>query len=413
MSNGGRAGLIRENLVIAGDALRAHRLRSGLIILSVTIGVASLMSMVSILLGLRDSITRNINSSEQTTLQISKYDLVIGGRDESVLRRKEIREDDAEAIREHCRSLRYVAYTVVHMPVTLSYRDQKSRMVYIMGSQPSILYLQNLDLAEGRMFTEEELHQCAKVVVLSHSTRRDLFANVDPIGKKVRIEGCEFTVVGTFAEPKNLFGGGGSVAVLPSTAYEITVGHETDSRSISAAVRPDLSVEAARDEVIQVMRSRRKLKADQDNDFAVTTSAEGLAFISEITSPIAWTLGVIASISLLVGGIGVVNMMLVSVVERTGEIGIRKAVGARRRDIRRQFLIEAGLLTGIGGIIGIALGLATDLVVSLLTGLPFSLSPPTIGLAVLFSICIGMFFGFYPAHRASRMNPVNAIGYAK
>jgi putative ABC transport system permease protein len=145
----------------------------------------------------------------------------------------------------------------------------------------------------------------------------------------------------------------------------------------------------------------------------VITAEEGLAFISEITSPIAWVLGAIASVSLLVGGIGVVNMMLVSVTERTGEIGIRKAVGARRRDIRRQFLTEAGLLTGIGGIIGIVMGLLTDLVVSLLTGLPFSFSPVFIMLAVVFSVGLGMFFGFYPAHRAAKLNPVNAIGYAK
>jgi putative ABC transport system permease protein len=169
----------------------------------------------------------------------------------------------------------------------------------------------------------------------------------------------------------------------------------------------------ARDEIIQVMRTRRKLKANQDNDFAVATVAEGLAFIAEITSPIAWTLGAIASVSLLVGGIGITNMMLVSVVERTGEIGIRKAVGARRRDIRRQFLVEAALLTGIGGTIGIVLGLVVDLVVSLLTGLPFSSSPTYLGLAVMFSVGIGMFFGYYPAHRASRLEPVSAIGYAR
>jgi putative ABC transport system permease protein len=153
--------------------------------------------------------------------------------------------------------------------------------------------------------------------------------------------------------------------------------------------------------------------ANQDNDFAVTTADAALQFINEVTDPIAIVLSAISSIALLVGGIGVMNMMLVSVTERTGEIGIRKAVGARRQDILWQFLIEAGVLTGFGGIVGVALGLSAAFGVSLMTGLPFSLSPTYITLGVAFSVVIGMFFGLYPAHRAARLQPVNAIGYAK
>ncbi len=413
MNNRRAAGLIGENLWMAIEVLRAHRLRSGLTILSVAIGVASLMGMVSILLGLKERITQDISSSEQTVLQVSKYDFILEGPDESVLHRKDITEQDAEAIREQCRTLRHVVFMVVRPPVTLSYRNEKSRIVQILGSQPDMLYIQSLDLAEGRLFTEEEMHQRAKVVVLGHGSRRDLFPNLDPIGKKIRIENTEFTVIGTFAEPKSLFGNGGNLAVIPSTTYFATLWNERDSRSILAAVREGTAVETARDEVIRVMRSRRKLKANQDNDFAVITSDAGLEFITEIVSPIAWILGAIASISLLVGGLGVVNMMLVSVTERTAEIGIRKAVGARRRDIRRQFLIEAGVLTGLGGAAGVVMGLSVDLIISLLTGLPFSLSTLFITLAVLFSVGIGLFFGFYPAHRAARLTPINAIGYAK
>jgi putative ABC transport system permease protein len=161
------------------------------------------------------------------------------------------------------------------------------------------------------------------------------------------------------------------------------------------------------------MRMQRRLKANQDNDFAVTSSDAALEFISRVTGPIAAILAAISSIALLVGGIGVMNIMLVSVTERTGEIGIRKAVGAHRQDILWQFLIEAGVLTGFGGIAGITMGLGAALVVSLLTGLPVSLSPIYILLAVTFSVAIGMFFGLYPAHRASKLSPINAIGYAK
>jgi putative ABC transport system permease protein len=188
---------------------------------------------------------------------------------------------------------------------------------------------------------------------------------------------------------------------------------ERDGQVVAASVREGVPVDVARDEIIRVMRVQRRLKANQDNDFAVTSSDAALEFITRITAPIALVLSAISSIALLVGGIGVMNMMLVSVTERTGEIGIRKAVGAKRQDILWQFLIEAGVLTGFGGILGIITGLSAALVVSLLTGLPVSLSPVYITLAVTFSIGIGMFFGLYPAHRASRLSPINAIGYAK
>lgn len=417
MNDGKRTGLIYENLIIALDVLRTHKLRSGLIILGVAIGVASLMGMVSILVGLQDSITKDISSSEQTVLQVQKFDIFVGGFDESMLHRKSITDENAQAIREQCTAtLRHVSFIVEPSgaPPTLRYKDQKSRMVQIIGTQPALLYIQSLDLEEGRMFTDEELLHRAKVVVLGHSPRRDLFLNVDPIGKRVRIADDDFMVVGTFAERKTLFGSlGENFGMIPYTTYNATMWKERDTQLVVAAVKEGVSLDVARDEVIRVMRQQRKLKANQSNDFAVTSSDAALEFVSRITAPIAMVLAAISSIALLVGGIGVMNMMLVSVTERTGEIGIRKAVGAKRQDILWQFLIEAGVLTGIGGVCGIILGLSAAYGVSLLTGLPFSLSPVYIVLAVMFSVSIGVFFGLYPAHRASKLQPVSAIGYAK
>ncbi len=411
-----RTGLIGENLMIALDVLRAHKLRSGLIVLGVAIGVASLMGMVSILVGLKDGITKSIHSSEETVLQVQKFDFFVGGFDESMLRRREISEDDARAIREQCRTLRHVSFIMEPQgpPPTLRYKDQKSRMVQIIGTQPALLYIQSLDLEDGRMFTDEELFHREKVVVLGHSPRRDMFPSVDPIGKKVRIVDDDYTVIGTFAERKTLFGSmGENFAMIPYTTYKATMWKEHDAQVVVAAVREGVSLDEAKEEVIRVMRVQRKLKANQDNDFAVTSSDAALEFITRITAPIAMILAAISSIALLVGGIGVMNMMLVSVTERTGEIGIRKAVGAKQQDILWQFLIEAGVLTGLGGVFGVMLGLSAAFGVSLLTGLPFSLSPVYILLAVTFSVAIGMFFGLYPAHRASKQQPITAIGYAK
>ncbi len=416
MSDGKRVGLIVENLFIALDVLWAHKLRSGLIVLGVAIGVASLMGMVSILLGLQASISHDIHSSEETVLQIQKYDFLVGGFDQAMLHRRELTEENSEAIREHCTSLRHVSFIVEPQgaPPTLHYKNEKSRMVQVIGTQPALLYIQSLDLEEGRMFTDEEVFHRAKVVVLGHSPRRDLFPSTDPIGKKVRISNDDFLVVGTFAERKTLFGSmGENFAMIPHTTFKAVMGTDHDVHVIVAAVREGISIDEARDEVIRVLRVQRGLKANQDNDFAVTTSDAALQLLSEITAPIALVLTAISSVALLVGGIGVMNMMLVSVTERTGEIGIRKAVGAKRRDILWQFLIEAGVLTGIGGIIGIILGLGAALVVSLMSGLPVSLSPYYITMAVIFSVAIGMFFGLYPAHRASKLQPVSAIGFAK
>ncbi len=416
MSDHKGLGLVGENLFIALDVLRSHKLRSGLIILGVAIGVASLMGMVSILMGLQESITRDIRSSQQTVLQIQKFDFMVGGIDEAMLHRRELTEENAQAVRDQCSSLQHVSFIVEPqgIPPTLRYKSEKSRMVGILGTQPALLYVQSLELEEGRMFTNEEVYHRAKVVVLGHSPRRDLFPNVDPVGKKIRISNDDFTVVGTFAERKTLFGNmGENFVMMPHTTFKATMGTENDVHAIVGAVREGISVDAARDEVIRVMRIQRGLKANQDNDFAVTTSDAALQFLKEITAPIAMILTAISSVALLVGGIGVMNMMLVSVTERTGEIGIRKAVGAKRRDILWQFLIEAGVLTGFGGIVGILVGLGAALIVSYLTGLPVSLSPFYITLAVAFSVAIGMFFGLYPARRASKLEPVNAIGYAK
>jgi putative ABC transport system permease protein len=412
-----RKDLVQENLKLAADVLWAHKLRSGLIILGVAIGVAALMGMVSILEGLGDKIRKDVNTSEQTVIAVDKFDFFVGGVDESMLRRKEITPEDALAIRDGAPSLQYVSFFVEPQgrpPATLNYGGQKSRMIQIAGCEPALFQVWSLDLETGRMFTQEEVFHRAKVVVLGFSPRRDLFPNRDPIGKKIKIGNDEYQVIGAFVERKTIFGSmGENFAIVPYTTFMSNLWHEHDLQRVVGAVRGGVSLEAAKDDVIKVMRQRRKLKANQDNDFAVTSSDAAMEFLGRITGPIALVLAAISSIALLVGGIGVMNMMLVSVTERTGEIGIRKAVGATRQDILWQFLIEAGLLTGAGGVIGIALGLAAALLVSALTGLPSAVSVLYVLIAVVFSVGIGVFFGIYPANRASKLDPVNAMGYAK
>jgi len=415
MSSRKRTALIGENLGIAMDVLFAHKLRSGLVILGVAIGVSSLIGMVSILLGLRAAIVSEISSYQQTVLLVQKFDFLVSGFDESMLRRKDIEEEDKQAISSRSKTLSHIAFVIEGqgIPPTLSYQNQKSRMVAIIGTEESLLHIYSLDLADGRMFTDTEVSRGAKVVVLSNSPRRDLFPNTDPIGKKIRINDDEFTIVGAFAERKALGEVADNFAAIPYTTYQANMETEMDMPYIMASVRDDVSLEEASDEVIQIMRRQRKLKANEDNDFDVTSLDATIDFIERLTAPIALILSAISSIGLLVGGIGIMNIMLVSVTERTIEIGIRKAVGAVRWSILWQFLIESGTLTGLGGVLGVSIGLLGAHGISLLTGLPFSLSPFFILLAVVFSISIGVFFGLYPAYRAAALDPIQAIQYAK
>jgi putative ABC transport system permease protein len=408
--------LIRENLSIALDILTAHKMRSGLIILGVAIGIAALMGIVSIMLGLVDMIGQRVRSSEATVLIVDKFDFLVGGFDEAMLHRKDITDDDAKAIRAACPSLHHVGYVVRQIGAfyTLRSGNEKSRMITIMGVEPALMYVLNLDLELGRVFTDEEVFHRTKVVVLGHSPRRDLFPNTDPIGRSVKIGNDDYRVVGAFEAQRSLFGSlGDNFALVPYTTYKISLWKEFDLRSVYAVVRDGVSVETAKDEVIRVMRSRRRLKANQENDFSVTSIDAALELIGKITAPIAGVLAAISSIGLLVGGIGVMNIMLVSVTERTDEIGLRKAVGATRQDILWQFLLEAGILTGLGGVLGIGMGLSAALVVSALTGLPSAVSVFYIFLGVLMSVGIGIFFGLYPASRASKLDPVQAMSYPK
>jgi len=408
--------LIGENLSIALDILLTHKMRSGLIILGVAIGIAALMGMVSILLGLGESITRRVRAAEATVLMVSKFDFMVGGFDEAMLHRKDITQDDAKAIRSECPSLHHVGYVIRQMGTfyTLRSGNEKSRMIMVMGVEPALMYVFNVEMELGRVFTDEEVFHRSKVIVLGQSPRRDLFPNTDPIGKTVKVGSDEYRVVGAFASQKSLFGSlGDNFALIPCTTYKTALWREFDMRSVYAVVRDGVSVEAAKDEVIRVMRARRRLRASQENDFSVTSFDAALELLGKITGPIAGVLAAISSIGLLVGGIGVMNMMLVSVTERTDEIGLRKAVGATRQDILWQFLLEAGILTGLGGILGICMGMSAAFAVSALTGLPSSMSVFYIFLAVLLSVSIGLFFGLYPANRAARLSPVQAMSYPK
>jgi putative ABC transport system permease protein len=249
-------------------------------------------------------------------------------------------------------------------------------------------------------------------VVLGSGPAQDLFKEADPIGKFVLINGEKFKVVGTLQSRKHIFGSwSDNFVAVPHTTYGKDLQREGDWVTIGATVRDGVPLAAGVDEVTRALRIRRELRPGDENNFDVQTSESFVALVKKITVPIGIVLTIIASIGLLVGGIGVMNIMLISVTERTREIGVRRAIGAERGDIMFQFLVEAGVLTGIGGVAGVVVGTALAWGVSRLIHFPFMFSAGWTVVSLVFSVLVGVGFGLYPARRAGDMDPVNALRY--
>lgn len=401
----------QDGLWQALDVIRSHKMRSGLVILGVAIGVATLMGMVGILAGLGEKIKQDIASSDQVVLTLSKFDYLVGGVDEKVLSRPDFTPEDALAIEDNCPSIDKVDFYIDASRFTiLHYRGEKTRLVSVAASGINFPYVYSLPLDEGRYFTQNEVDHARNVVVLGYGPREDLFPHVDPIGKQIRLGRKEYTVIGTFSKRQSIFGSlGENYALIPHTTYMQDWAHDYEFKYINMTLREGASLDEAVDEVTEIMRIRRKIKPSEEQNFVIMTSDAVQDFVSRITGPIALALVVISSIGLMVGGIGVMNIMLVSVTERTSEVGLRKAMGATKGDVQIQFLMEAGTLTGIGGLIGVAAGYALAGVVSGLIHIPMVLSPIYVVVAVVFSIGIGVFFGLHPATRAAKMDPVTAL----
>lgn len=404
-------GSFQDGILQALDVIRDHKMRSGLVILGVAIGVATLMGMVGILAGLGEKIKQDIASSDSVVLTVSKFDYLVGGVDEKIMSRPDFTPEDAIAIEDNCPAIDKVDYYIDASRFTiLHYQGEKTRLVSIAASGINFPYIYSLPIEEGRYFTPDEIEHTRNVVVLGYGPREDLFPHVDPIGKQIRLGRQEYTVIGTFGKRRTIFGSlGENYAILPHTTYMKNWAHDYEFKYINMTLKENASIDEGVDEVTEIMRIRRKIMPHEEQNFVIMTSDAVQGFVNQITGPIALALVVISSIGLMVGGIGVMNIMLVSVTERTSEVGLRKALGATRGDVQFQFLMEAGTLTGIGGLVGVVAGYALAAGISKLIGVPMVLSPVYVVVAVVFSVGIGIFFGLHPARRASKMDPVMAL----
>ncbi len=296
----------------------------------------------------------------------------------------------------------------------MRYGNLHVERMFVRGVEPEYAYAVPLfTVGEGRFISQFDLDHSRDVVVIGQAIADALFPHVDAIGKMVRLNGRLYEVIGVFVKDPGLFGGFGvdQFAVIPLTNFRKNY-PEIREIFLIASVRPDADVSRARDDIVEAMRHRRRVPLNADNDFDVMDASFFLDLWNQLTGAMVLLTGVISSIGLLVGGIGVMNIMLISVTERTQEIGIRKAIGARRADIRVQFLLEAITLSGIGGVLGILCGaFITFAIRALVPSIPATLSVLWITLGVMISVGVGLFFGFYPANRAANLDPIVCLRY--
>ncbi|MDZ7860992.1 MAG: ABC transporter permease [Candidatus Krumholzibacteriota bacterium] len=402
-----------ENLKQAVDVLLSHKMRSGLLILGVAIGVTTVLTIVTVMSGLGKRVQQDILSVNKPYLIVSRFDPFSNSQDRrDLMRRKKLTSGDATAIAEECSTVDKVDLQVNSegsMSV-LRYGNERTNLIQILGASYNFGYMFNFTIGRGRFFSRFEQDHKTRVIVLGYGPAKDLFPNRDPIGKTIKIGANRYRVVGTMESRENIMGSiSDNYAVIPYTVYEKDRSSRRDEYQIAVTMRSGYTLEEGMEEITALLRKRRGVNPGDRNNFHVTTSETFREMLGNITKYIGLILVVISSIGLMVGGIGVMNIMLISVTERTREVGIRMAMGANKKDILQQFLIEAATLTGLGGIIGIVMGLFAARGVATLIRFPYSVPFIWIVIAFIFSASIGLIFGLYPANKAARMDPIDAL----
>ena len=407
--------LLRMTLAAALRALRRNKLRSALTILGIVIGVAAVITTVGIGQGASEAIQAQIRSLGNNLLVVVPGTMKFSGAHSGWGGASTLSRLDAEAIEREATSVEAVAY-VRHAAVQVLYGNA-NWATSVQATTPSFRYVGDTDVVRGEFFDERDLRRAARVVLLGETVVDQLFASgEDPVGAVVRIRDAAFRVIGVL-EPK----GGSSLGndrddmiLMPFTTAERRIlGSAIPGmvQQIMVSAREDADMRAASIEIEEILRHRHRLVVGEDSDFTIRSQEEIASMMATVTGIMSAVLMGVASISLLVGGIGIMNILLVSVTERTREIGIRMAVGAKSRHILFQFLVESVILSVIGGIIGIALGLGGILLIARFAGFPFVFSILAVLGAVVFSAGVGTFFGFYPARQASQLDPIASLRY--
>lgn len=399
---------------IALRALLVNKMRSGLTMLGIIIGVGAVITMIAVGSGAKARIEEQIESMGANILIVMSGSATSGGIRFGAGTVPTLTVDDAKAIASDIQGVKYVSPIVTGIAQIVFGNQNWSTIVY--GSAPEILSIREWSLSSGRPFTQQDMDGGTKVCILGKTVVENLFGDMDPVGQIVRIKKIPFTVIGVLNRKGQTTWGQDQddiIFVPLTTAQKRLLGTQFPGmvRSITVQANGPEILKDVEERITELLRQRHRIQPGQDDDFTVRNLTEIMSSAQESANVMSLLLGAIASISLIVGGIGIMNIMLVSVTERTREIGIRMAVGAKRKDILLQFLIESLVLSLIGGIIGIGIGMTATLILSNITKWPTLFSIKSIFLAFLFSGSFGVFFGFYPARKASMLNPIDALRY--
>ena len=409
-----------DNMLFALTAMRTQKLRSFLTLLGVMAGVATVIMMVSFVVGFNNSVTAAFTSFGTHLVQFQKFQPRFGGPGgppEEQRNRRDLTVDDALALKRLSRLVAAVSperYLFENVVVRAGKEEANGALVF--GGAPDYCVANNHFVQDGRFFTDADVSHGAHVTVISTDIADALYPHRDPIGEELTVNGRAYAVVGLFEKKGSFLGGSAdNFVALPISAFdeqfpEIKNGHGDTIHIATVPKRPE-DFQALIEEETAILRTRRGLRPSQPDDFAVFTSEGALRNFQQITGGVAAAMLVVAGIALLVGGVGVMNIMLVNVTQRTREIGIRKALGATRRDIAVQFLVEAVTLTGVGGVLGIGVGLGAAVLARIAFSFEAATPPWSIALGFAVSTVVGLVFGLWPALKAARQDPIEALRY--
>jgi len=402
---------VGSTLNVAFRALRRNKLRSVLTALGIIIGVAAVIAMVGIGNGAKAQVEMQIASLGQNVILIFSGSTTSSGIRTGWGGAGTLKIEDAEAIRREVSGVIAVSEEVRSTSQVAA--GNQNWLTQVLGESAEYLDIRQWPLADGAPFTPQDVRSANKVCVIGRTTATQVFGNDDPVGQVLRIKNVPFIVTGVLT-PKGLSALGpdqDDVVIMPYTSAMKRVIGGTTLRNINVQVGDARQLPAAQQQIISLLRQRHNVRAGKDDDFTVRGQQEIADMATAQSKTMTLLLGAIAGVSLIVGGIGIMNIMLVSVTERTREIGVRLAVGAHGRDILTQFLIEAVALSSVGGIIGIAFGIGASKILSIYASWPTLISLTSIMVAFLFSAGVGVFFGFYPARKAAALDPIEALRY--
>jgi putative ABC transport system permease protein len=406
---------VKESALMAIDTLRTNKLRSSLTILGVTVGVVTVIFMVSIIQGLNKAFAEQIEALGSNAIWATKFDPSFGHQPTSEeLHRKDLTLEDADAIRNEAPSVLSVSPIHRKIAETVRYADKQSDTPILIGVTPYYEFTQSSYVGRGRFITDTDLRERNNICVLGQDLVRALFPYEDPLDKELKINGKPFRVVGVMEPLGNFLGQSrdNSVFVPITTFNKYYPGEQPFPEVVFVIIvrpRSRAYVKSAIDEMTDILRRRRRVSPGAPSTFGISSQDALLDIYNQLTGATALVLTAISCVALMIGGIGVMNIMLVSVTERTKEIGIRKAVGATRLNILSQFLIEAVVLTAVGGLLGLALGEIASLLTNKYSPLPAYVPVWAMVMGVGISAAVGIVFGLWPAWKAARLDPIEAL----